>query len=98
MHVKNIRVLKNGVSAGYVLQKDGTWKFRFLKKKTGGYIKKENNFSSPKELINKLWELNSLRMIAPGLKVFEGLTEGVKNEGKTKIKNLPSYKVNNEYG
>ena len=33
MRVRNKRVLKNGVLAGYVLQKDGTWKFRFLKGK-----------------------------------------------------------------
>ena len=46
MRVKGKRVLKNGVVAGYVLQKDGTWKWRFLKgptKKKGGVITNENN-------------------------------------------------------
>lgn len=40
--VKGKRILKNGVTAGYVKQKDGSWRFRFLKgskkkKKKGGY-------------------------------------------------------------
>ena len=41
MKIKGKRVLKNGVLAGYVRQKDGTWKWRFLKgptKKKGGEI------------------------------------------------------------
>lgn len=29
--VKGKRILKNGVTAGYVRQKDGSWRFRFLK-------------------------------------------------------------------
>ena len=33
MKIKGVRILKNGVKAGYVKQKDGKWKFRFLKKK-----------------------------------------------------------------
>ena len=43
MKTKNVRTLKNGVTAGYVLQKDGTWKWRFLtgptktKKQSGGW-------------------------------------------------------------
>lgn len=40
MHIKGKRVLKNGVTAGYVKQRDGSWKWRFLsgpnkKKKEG---------------------------------------------------------------
>ena len=30
MHIKGKRVLKNGVTAGYVKQRDGSWKWRFL--------------------------------------------------------------------
>lgn len=40
MRVRNKRILKNGSMAGYVLQKDGTWRFRFLKgikKQKGGF-------------------------------------------------------------
>ena len=32
MEVKNKRILKNGTLAGYVKQKDGSWKWTFLKK------------------------------------------------------------------
>lgn len=40
MQIKGKRVLKNGVTAGYVKQRDGSWKWRFLsgpnkKKKEG---------------------------------------------------------------
>ena len=40
MRVKGKRVLKNGVVAGYVKQKDGSWKWRFLggPKKKGGDV------------------------------------------------------------
>lgn len=31
MKIKGKRILKNGVTAGYVKQKDGSWRFRFLK-------------------------------------------------------------------
>ena len=41
MQVKGKRVLKNGALAGYVKQKDGTWKWRIIKgptkNKRGGY-------------------------------------------------------------
>ena len=30
--IKGKRILKNGVTAGYVLQKDGTYKWKFLKR------------------------------------------------------------------
>ena len=46
MRVKGKRILKNGVVAGYVLQKDGTWKWRFIKgpsKKKGGVNNNELN-------------------------------------------------------
>ena len=36
--IKGKRILKNGVTAGYVKQKDGSWRFRFLKKQRGGQI------------------------------------------------------------
>lgn len=36
MRIKNVRRLKNNVLAGYVLQKDGTWKWRFISKKQLG--------------------------------------------------------------
>ena len=36
--IKGKRILKNGVTAGYVKQKDGSWRFRFLKKQRGGEI------------------------------------------------------------
>jgi len=39
MKIKGKRILKNGVVAGYVLQKNGTWRWRFIKgpsKKKGG--------------------------------------------------------------
>ena len=48
MKIKNKRILKNGVSAGYVLQKDGTWKWQFLNrfvKKKGGMNIKEGRLS-----------------------------------------------------
>jgi len=32
--VKGVRTLKNGARAGYVLQKDGSYKWRFISKKT----------------------------------------------------------------
>lgn len=32
MRIKNVRRLKNNVLGGYVLQKDGTWKWRFISK------------------------------------------------------------------
>lgn len=41
MKVKGIRILKNGTRAGYVKQKDGSWKWRFISGKTkmkGGSI------------------------------------------------------------
>lgn len=34
--VKGVRTLKNGTRAGYVLQKDGSYKWRFLPKQKGG--------------------------------------------------------------
>ena len=42
-NVTGVRILKNGMRAGYVLQKDGTRRFRFLgmaKKSKGGRKKK----------------------------------------------------------
>ena len=41
MKVKGVRILKNGTKAGYVKQKDGSWKWRFISGKTkmkGGSI------------------------------------------------------------
>lgn len=42
MKIKGKRVLKNGTTAGYIKQKDGSWKWRFItgprkKKQLGGY-------------------------------------------------------------
>jgi hypothetical protein len=42
--VKGKRILKNGVTAGYVKQKDGSWRFRFLK----GAAKKESKRINPR--------------------------------------------------
>lgn len=33
MEIKNKRILKNGTLAGYVKQKDGSWRFRFISSK-----------------------------------------------------------------
>ena len=46
MRVKGKRVLKNGVTAGYVKQEDGSWKWRFLSgpkksRKRGGTLSNE---------------------------------------------------------
>lgn len=30
MKIKGKRVLKNGTTAGYIKQKDGSWKWRFI--------------------------------------------------------------------
>ena len=62
MKIKGVRILKNGVKAGYVKQKDGKWKFRFLKKKkkiVGGEftLKKEieiKNIQLPHDLYDKI--------------------------------------------
>jgi hypothetical protein len=35
-NVTGVRILKNGMRAGYVLQKDGTRRFRFLGMSKGG--------------------------------------------------------------
>ena len=44
--VKGKRILKNGVTAGYVRQKDGSWRFRFLKgSKKKNLIKKGGRIS-----------------------------------------------------
>lgn len=47
MRVKGKRVLKNGVTAGYVRQEDGSWKWRFLSgpkksRKRGGILSNED--------------------------------------------------------
>ena len=43
MKIKGKRVLKNGALAGYVKQRDGSWKWRIIKgptkNKTGGGIR-----------------------------------------------------------
>lgn len=66
MRVRNKRVLKNGVLAGYVLQKDGTWKFRFLKgkrkKQRGGNALNWHLTQKQEELIsNNLRKLSNLK-------------------------------------
>jgi hypothetical protein len=56
MCVKGKRILKNGAVAGYVLQKDGTWKWRFIKgpsKKKGGVNNRLNNNGRLKKLKQK---------------------------------------------
>lgn len=60
MRVKGKQILKNGVVAGYVLQKDGTWKWRFIKgpsKKKGGVNNRLNNNGRLKKL-KKKYETN----------------------------------------
>ena len=73
MKIKGKKTLKNGVLAGYILQKDGSWKWRFItgpsKKKRGGQNIKEGrlnklirervnvNKNNPK-IINKLKNLS----------------------------------------
>lgn len=45
MKIKGKRILKNGAVAGYVKQKDGSWKWRIISgpgKKKGGYLPKIN--------------------------------------------------------
>lgn len=66
MRVRNKRILKNGVLAGYVLQKDGTWKFRFLKgkrkKQRGGNALDWHLTQKQEELIsNNLRKLSNLK-------------------------------------
>ena len=46
MKTKNVRTLKNGATAGYVLQKGGTWKWRFL---TGPTKKRTKNNKTKKQ-------------------------------------------------
>lgn len=41
-NVTGVRILKNGMKAGYVLQKDGTRKFRFLGMSKKSKVKKSN--------------------------------------------------------
>ena len=58
MRIKGKRILKNGVLAGYVQQKDGSWKWRFISgpKKKGGNehnLSNSNNKKELKELIEK---------------------------------------------
>ena len=59
MKIKGKRKLKNGVTAGYVLQKDGSWKWRFItgpsKIRGGQNIKDDrlNRLTSRRGNINK---------------------------------------------
>ena len=73
MKVKGKRVLKNGVLAGYVRQKDGTWKWRFLKgpsKKKGGEITEGrlNRFKSNDTNKTNATLKNKLRNLSKSLK------------------------------
>lgn len=58
MRVKGKRVLKNGVTAGYVKQEDGSWKWRFLsgpkKSKKRGGVKINNNIKPGRPVISSL--------------------------------------------
>ena len=59
MKIKGKRILKNGVLAGYILQKDGSWKWRFItgpSKIRGGQNIKDgrlNRLTSRRKNINK---------------------------------------------
>jgi hypothetical protein len=44
MTIRGKRVLKNGVLAGYVKQKDGSWRWRFLKRGGGKESKPKTNY------------------------------------------------------
>ena len=52
MTIKGKRILKNGTIAGYVKQKDGSWKWRFISKQNGAGKNKKNT-KSFKSFINK---------------------------------------------
>ena len=42
--MKKVRLLKNGRYAGYLKQKDGSWKWSFISNKIGGYP--NNNYET----------------------------------------------------
>lgn len=58
MRVKGKRVLKNGVTAGYIRQEDGSWRWRFLsgpkKSRKRGGVKNNNNIKPIKIRTNKI--------------------------------------------
>lgn len=71
MRVKGKRILKNGAVAGYVLQKDGTWKWRFIKgpsKKKGGVNNRLNNNGRLKKLKEKYENKNTNTILRKKLK------------------------------
>lgn len=53
MKIKGKRILKNGVTAGYVKQKDGSWRFRFLK--GAGRKETKRQEESRKKSRKKIW-------------------------------------------
>lgn len=64
MRVKGKRVLKNGVTAGYVRQEDGSWKWRFLSgpkksRKRGGTLSNEKARNKEQAIINFIETTNN---------------------------------------
>ncbi len=57
---KNKRVLKNGAIAGYVLQKDGSWKWRIVKGPKKNYKKGGNPLGNGNQFV-KLYNVTKSR-------------------------------------
>ena len=64
MRVKGKRVLKNGVTAGYVKQEDGSWRWRFLSgpkksRKRGGTLSNEDARNKEQAIVNFIETTNN---------------------------------------
>lgn len=70
--IKNKKILKNGTIAGYVKQKDGSWKWQFIKKTTKGgspennkKVKNEIHVNAHENAPAKVWQPAQLRRMPP---------------------------------
>ena len=92
MRVKGKRVLKNGVTAGYVRQEDGSWKWRFLsgpkKSRKRGGVKNNNNIKPinirPNNIPLAGVNTSGLQHIAPGHSVVSNLQNQRRNTRRNK--------------